>query len=331
MNEAILLRFLSKKCTSEDLRIIDQWVAADPENARWLFGLEELWSLKIGLKYSDETEIRKAWLRFTREGEQRRTNAKKHRLKKYVYLSAAVAVVLLLFAVPAVYFRHTNDTIAYKLNENRDVNEIHVPYGQHSTVKLADGTKVWLNSGSRLIYPTVFSSKRRIVKLLGEGFFEVEQNKKSPFVVVTGSISTKVLGTKFNVKAYQDEIIRISLLEGIIEVSSDEEKEAIRLSEPDQQIEIAANGLVRRNKVNSQAVALWTEGELYFENESLEGIAATLERKFKVNIVIRNEKYGDMVFNSRIQKNASLEDILNVLKGTRNIDYSIDEGNVIIH
>lgn len=331
MNEEILLRFLTKEYTSEDLRIVDLWIAAKPENARWLFEMEETWSLKVGLKYSDEKEIRNAYLNFIEKTELPQAKQRKFRIKHVVYTAvAAVAAILILLSIP-VFRSIQNNTILNNLSENIDVNEINVPNGQNITVKLADGTNVWLNSGSQLIYPAKFSSKNRIVKLSGEGFFEVEHNKKSPFIVMSGAVSTKVLGTKFNVKAYLDEAVRISLLEGIIEVSADGNDEVIQLSDPDQHIEIAANGAIRRNKVNSYALSRWTKGELYFENESLESITATLKRKFNVEITIRNDAYKNMIFNSRIQKDASLQDILNVLKATRNIDYSIDKEHVYIY
>lgn len=331
MNEEILLRFLTKEYTSEDLRIIDQWIAAGPENARWLFEMEEIWSLKTGLKYSDEKEIRKAFLDFIKRTEQPSIKQRKFSVKYVVYTAiAAAAVILILLSIP-VFRSIQNDTILYNLSENIDVNEINVPNGQNITVKLADGTVVWLNSGSQLIYPAKFSSKNRMVKLSGEGFFEVEPNKKSPFIVMSGVVNTKVLGTKFNVKAYQNETVRISLLEGIIEVSADGNDEIIQLSDPDQQVEIAANGTIRKGQVNAYALSQWTKGELYFENESLESITATLKRKFNVDITIRNDAYRNMVFNSRIQKDAPLEEILKVLKATRNIDYSIDKEHVYIY
>lgn len=332
MDEAILLRFLTKESTPEDLHIIDQWIAANRENGKWLFEMEEIWSLKTGLKYSDEAEIRRAYMSFLTKTTHRHIGTGKREVSFLIRIAAAVAVavVLILLSITALESFH-DDSVLYDLTENIDVNEINVPNGQSISLKLADGTKVWLNSGSQLVYPAKFSSKNRMLKLTGEGFFDVEHNKKSPFVVMSGSVRTKVLGTKFNVKAYENETIRISLLEGIIEVSADEEKEVTRLSEPDQQIEIFANGAIKKNNVNSFAVSKWTDGELYFENETLESIATTLERKFKVKVTIRNDAYRNMVFNSRIQKGALLEDILNVLKGTREIDYSIEEGNVYIY
>ena len=330
MDERLLLRFLTKECTPEDLRIVDQWITASPENAQWLFEMEEIWYLKTELKYSDEEEIRKAYQRFIMEIKRPRT--KQINLRRYfIYTSvAAVALILILLSIP-IFKSVNNNKVLNNLSENINVNEINVPNGQSITVKLADGTVVWLNSGSRLTYPAEFSSKNRIVKLIGEGFFEVEHNKKSPFIVLSGTVKTKVLGTKFNVKAYESEAIRISLLEGGVEVSTGNNEEIIQLLEPDQQVEISTSGVVKKTKVNTFAISQWTQGELFFENEPLENIAATLKRKYNVNITITNDTYKEMVLNSKIKKDASLEDVLKVLKGTRNIDYLIIGDSIYIY
>ena len=331
MDERVLLRFLIKECTPEDLRIIDQWITASPENAQWLFEMEEIWYLKTELKYSDEEEIRKAYQRYLMEID--RSRAKRINLRKYfIYpsVAAAVALIFLLLSIP-IYKSVQDNKILSNLSENINVNEINVPNGQSITVKLADGTVVWLNSGSRFIYPAEFSSKNRIVKLIGEGFFEVKHNKKSPFIVLSGSIRTKVLGTKFNVKAYESEAIRISLLEGGVEVSTENNEEIIQLLEPDQQVEISTSGILKKTKANTFAISQWTQGELFFDNESLENIATTLERKYNVNISIKNDAYKNMVLNSRIKNYTPLEDVLKVLKGTRNIDYLIRGDSVYIY
>ena len=330
MDEKLLLQFLTKKCTSEELLIIDQWITANPENARWLFEMEEIWNLKNELKYSDEKKIRKAYHKFLKGID--RTQVKKLKRRKHFILTSAAAVAIIFIALSIPYFKMNKQAeILNNLSENINVNEINVPNGQSISIKLADGTIVWLNSGSKLIYPAEFSLKNRIVKLIGEGFFEVEHNKKSPFIVMTGAVKTKVLGTKFNIKAYPNESKRISLLEGGIEVSTDNNKEIIQLLEPDLQVEISLAGVVTKTRVNTFVISQWTQGELFFDNESLDNIVATLKRKYNVQIFLTNDNYKNMVLNSRIKHDTSLEDVLKVLKGTRNIDYLIKGDSVFIY
>jgi len=330
MDENVLFRFLTKEYTSNDLLIVDQWITADSENARWLFEMEEIWNLKKELKYSDEEEIKKAYFRFLKEIKRPKVKHLKHR-KFFIYTSvAAVALIFILLSIPFLKSVHS-DTAMNNLIENINVNEINVPNGQSISVKLADGTVVWLNSGSQLIYPSEFSSKNRVVKLTGEGFFEVEHNKKSPFIVLSGTVKTKVLGTKFNVKAYPNESKRISLLEGGVEVSTGNNEEIIQLLEPNQQVEISLTGNIKKTRVNTFVLSQWTQGELFFDYETLENIAIALQRKYNVNIIITNNSYKNMVLYSHIKKNSSLEDVLKVFKGTRNIDYLIRGDSVYIY
>jgi ferric-dicitrate binding protein FerR (iron transport regulator) len=218
----------------------------------------------------------------------------------------------------------------YNVNTNVNVNEINIPKGQTINLTLSDGTKVWLNADTRFTYPSRFSTKNRSVRIAGEGFFEVEHNKDSPFIVQSGDVSTTVLGTKFNVKAYDGERFYITLLEGVVDVSKSSTEEKVRLDGANQQVIVSAKGFLRKRVVDAQMLSQWTAGELYFFYEPLASIAHTLERKFNVTIRIENEQLANTIFNSRIQKDAALIDILNILKETRKLDYVTDGKQIFL-
>jgi len=332
MNEEVLLRFLTQKSTSQDIHEIDKWISADPENAKWLFEMEKIWSLKDELKFSERKEIEKAFSTFlanTGQTEEKTKNTKWLSLTYWKY--AAAVVILFLLSVNVYKIVFTDDNVNYSIENNINVNEIEVPKGQNITLKLSDGTKVWLNADSKFIYPSKFSAKNRIVKIIGEGYFEVEHSAESPFIVQSGSVSTTVLGTKFNVKAYQGEAIIVSLLEGIVEVSDNSNlSNKVRLNKPNDKAQVSETGLISKSSINAQALTQWISGELYFENEPLKNIATTLERKFNVKIRIQDTALESIVFNSRIQKDANLNDILNILKETRKLDYKIENDHVYL-
>lgn len=324
MNEDIILRFLNKKADDTDLQEIDKWISESTGNAKWFFEMEEVWSLKDELKYSDKKQIEKAYQSFLEKtGQSQKTRIS---IKPTYWKIAAVAAAVVIITLLAVnLFKISSlDSGYYNLSTNINVNEINVPRGQTVTLTLSDGTKVWLNADTKFIYPSRFSAKNRSVKIVGEGFFEVEHNEDSPFIVQSGDVSTTVLGTKFNVKAYEGEQIAITLLEGIIEVSRDEIEDRIRLDKPNQQVAVSQKGFIRKGYIDAQILSLWTSGELYFVDEPLMNIASTLERKFDIRINIQSEKLAGTIFNSRIQKDAALVDILNILKETRKLDYSIN-------
>lgn len=225
MDEQLLIRFLTHTCTSEDLRLVDQWIASGKPNADWLFEMERIWSLKDELRFSDRREIEEAYNRFTLSlGKSK--NAKPHfyiyPILKYV---AAVIIIGLL------------GLNLYKMVQPATVGEntVEVPKGQRASLMLSAGTKIWLNSQSKLIYPTQFSDKERNVRLEGEAFFDVAHKEHLPFVVHSPLLAIKVLGTKFNVKAYFDEKSVVTLAEGKVEVETNDCKNRLTLK-PNEQV-----------------------------------------------------------------------------------------------
>ena len=323
MNEELLLRFLTKTCTQEELGEVAKWISEDKANADWLFGMEDIWAAKNVIRYSDRKEIDTAFRRFT----QTVTELKpKQAVKRQLYTNwmkyaAAVAIVFLLTANIYQAFRNkSSDEVASSI--------IEVPVGQRVTITLADGTRVWLNSGSILSYPTRFDHKNRIVRLDCEGYFEVMADTKYPFVVNTAMLDVKVLGTKFNVQAYPDEDIAVALFEGQLHVQADTQS---AMMAPDELVTWSKqSGLVHYKNKTVQHTRRWTSGELMFMDEPLADIAKALQRRFGVTIIIENPGLANETFTCRTQPNATLEQVLNLLKSTQKLNYSIREQTVYI-
>lgn len=325
MDSELLIRFLTKKCSESDTHEINKWISSSEENAKWLFGMEDAWSLKDGLKYSDKREIENAWKQFTLAIELARPLQKTFISRTNVnvlwkYCAAAVVAILLI----------TNIYLTLSQSEE-GMNTINVPLGQYVSLSLSDGTKVWLNAGTQFTYPSRFSGKNRNVEIIGEGFFEVTHKKKSHFIVQSGNVKTKVLGTKFNVKAYQNEQKSIALVEGIVEVSTNNDKNKVELK-PNEKVDIPDNSdLMRQSAIDAQALSQWISGELCFINEPLKSIVATLERKYDVEIETQDELLENIIFDSRIKKDATLTVALNALKETRKLNYTINGRQVYLY
>ena len=300
MDEQLLIQFLTHTCTSEDLRLVDQWIASGKPNADWLFEMERIWSLKDELRFSDRREIEEAYNRFTlSQGKSK--NAKPHfyiyPILKYV---AAVIIIGLL------------GLNLYKMVQPATVGEntVEVPKGQRASLMLSDGTKIWLNSQSKLIYPTQFSDKERNVRLEGEAFFV-----HSPLLAI------KVLGTKFNVKAYFDEKSVVTLAEGKVEVETNDCKNRLTLKPNEQVSYSGSSGLALEKNINTNTVKLWMKGEGAFIQCRLDHIVRDLERKFDVKIVITDHSLSSEVFTCRFKDTATIEQVLHLLKETRRLDY----------
>ncbi len=336
MDEQLLLRYLNKECSDQDLRIIHEWIQLDKANANWLFRIEEIWSLKDQLKYSDEKYIDEAFnelfARIDREApapvivSESISQEESIPAKKSIYLNwlkYAAAAVLVLFTGYQIYLLSSPNTLT--------LNTIDVPRGQRASVVLSDGTKVWLNAESRFIYPTRFADHERTVSLSGEGYFEVHSNEEDPFIIENPQLQVRVTGTKFNFRAYEHEKTMVSLIEGRVEVSTPGNSHKITMNPNEEIIYSEESGLQHNKNAFTDAAESWTTGELYFREEKLASIVKALQRKYDQDIFITVPDLEDEVFTCRARKSASLQDVLSLLKETRKIDYYFENDQYHIH
>lgn len=314
MDEQLLIRFLTHTCTPEDLRTIDQWIAADKSHATWLFETERIWSLKDELRFSDKKEIGKAYERFIlSQGENK--NAGRHFYLSSVWKSVAAILIIGLLSLNL-----------YQLVRPKTISEntIEVPKGQRVNLTLSDGTKVWLNSESKLVYPSSFSSGKRNLKLEGEAFFEVMRDEDVPFVVQSPLLVVKVLGTKFNLRAYHDEKSIVALVEGKVEVQTNNQENRLVLNPNERASYSKDSGLVLEKDINVDQVKSWIKGEGVFIQQRLDDIVHNLERKYNVKIVIEDPSLRAEIFTCRFTETATIEQVLLLLKKTRELDFSVE-------
>ncbi len=208
-----------------------------------------------------------------------------------------------------------NDTVrkatASHTSQASALTQVIIPYGKRSEVVLPDGSHVWLNSGSQLSYPSEFSGKTRDVYLAGEAFFDVEHDAGHPFQVITHEVRISVLGTRFNVSAYQeDPTIQTVLLSGKVAIR----KNAL-LSRPEELVpgermlfSRADQGLTK-DRVDPQYITSWIYGYLIFEKEPTPGIFKKLERYY--NQPIRAEKgLEEISFSGKLDLKENLNEVL---------------------
>lgn len=197
---------------------------------------------------------------------------------------------------------------------NKGFNKMVVPFGKRSTVILSDGTKVWLNSGSTLIFPPVFHRKSREVELIGEAFFDVTHKKKAPFFVKTAAFEMKVYGTKFNIQSYiQDNASSVVLVEGMVSMRSKNQMEKEVFLAPSQRASIVdgSNKIQIDNIENVEEYTSWTEGYLSFSDKDLIHILKQISRYYNVDIDVDSTKNIDKIFGKLDLK----DDMEKVLEG----------------
>lgn len=212
-------------------------------------------------------------------------------------------------------------------NDNKN-NELIIPKGGEYQVVLADGTKVWLNSASRLIYPQSFMGKERRVVLSGEAFFDVTHDAERPFVVETSRMNVKVLGTRFNVNDYDDnEEVSTTLVNGSVEIISGDQQ-AFRLV-PGEQAYGQENELEKR-EVNVRLYTSWIDGKFLFNNTELEEIAKQISRWYDVEIFFSSESVKKVRFTGAIVKFKPLEDLVRMIESTSQVRFSVKGRTIVI-
>ena len=212
-------------------------------------------------------------------------------------------------------------------NDNKN-NELIIPKGGEYQVVLADGTKVWLNSASRLIYPQSFMGKERRVVLSGEAFFDVAHDAERPFIVETSRMNVKVLGTRFNVNDYDDnEEVSTTLVNGSVEIISGDQQ-AFRLV-PGEQAYGKENELEKR-EVNVRLYTSWIDGKFLFNNTELEEIAKQISRWYDVEIFFSSESVKKVRFTGAIVKFKPLEDLVRMIESTSQVRFSVKGRTIVI-
>lgn len=213
-----------------------------------------------------------------------------------------------------------------------------VPFGKKISLILSDGTKVFLNSGSSISYPSRFTfSKERKVILQGEAYFEVAKNKNKPFIVKTDLLNVRVLGTKFNVSAYKNDIENsVTLVEGKVAVSKsvgfENEKLKSVLLKPNQiaSIQRESNVEIKVTKVaNTSKHISWKNKELEFKNDKFITIIKKLERNFNVNIISENNNLNNMEFTGNFNKE-DVFDILDAFRVHTSFSYNVQNNSIFI-
>ena len=219
MERDLLYRYFDGDTTPDEERRIMEWAEASPENYRLYLEERRLWCALL-LHAGRRTARRPALWR---------------RLAAW-RVSGAAACILLLVGLAGIFF-------AGRMVPDGRMQQVVVPAGQRVELRLADGTKVWLNSKSRLEYPSSFGRRSRRVTLCGEGYFEVAHDERKPFVVETGQYDVRVLGTTFNVYAYDNDraAFETALMEGSVEVSSRSDASQRLVLQPNEAAVMAAS------------------------------------------------------------------------------------------
>lgn len=211
----------------------------------------------------------------------------------------------------------------------RRMNEVYVPRGAEFNLVLSDGSHVWLNSDSRLRYPSVFRGDVREVEVSGEVFFEVARDERSPFVVKVEGLEVVVLGTKFNVNTRVAERIQTTLVEGQVAVNLPAGQSVVL--EPGEMASAnVVSGEVRSEQVNVQKYVAWRYGRFCFEEATMEEIMRELALWYDVEVEYRNGALKSERFTGSLPRSESIMEILKKIERTTYVHFHVAGNRIII-
>lgn len=358
--DELLIKYLTGSASSEERTEALRWIHESKSNQLYFDQLRDIYETTKITQPSSTYDADISWEKVKAMYYKRRSiiATESRNTKQLFYLKETLKYAAIILAIATVGML-TYFMVGNRNEGNQSVwTSVEAPLGAKSLVTLPDGSKVWLNAGSKIKYPGTFGKKKREVFLEGEAYFDVSKSKNSMFIVRTGYININVLGTEFNVKAYAEEnTIQTTLVKGIITVTGEKSKitgidHEIYLK-PNQSITFIKNKEhvvktnlkikkeVSRNKENVENLVFlpkidpvvytsWKDDRWKIQSESLSDLAIKLERKYNVKFKFNDESLKAYKFTG-ILRDETLEQMLNVIKLSAPIDYSIKENTVFLN
>ncbi|SEF97980.1 FecR family protein [Parabacteroides chinchillae] len=249
--------------------------------------------------------------------------ARRHSI--FVKLISVAAVVAVLVSVGAFFYLHD-------INSSGDLVRVEVMNGETKELILPDKSKVILNAGSAIEYNSAFC-KNRNINLSGEAYFEVTHDSDHPFIVTCEALKVCVYGTKFNVQSYNESLnTAVTLLEGQVGVRDLANKMEETVLVPGEQLLFnKENNKFLKRQIETDPYTSWLKGEIYFEKNNFNEIAAILGRHFKKEFVIASNNLKKITFTGQFKSTDSLEEILHIISWDNRIRYNIKNDSVFVY
>ena len=314
----LIEKYLDGNASTAEVKELCEWIKNNDSLDRWI-----MQAIERSDSHLDEEVYERLYTRIKENIESR--EKKSHRRFSFVPMLRWAAVVCLpIIAALAVYELGLDskvDTLPLVVTAES---------GERAKVQLPDGTKVNINSASQISYPHDFNGKKRIVELDGEAYFEVTPDKERPFVVKAAGLEITVLGTAFDVCAYKDDSeVSVVLLTGKVDVASESDRYVMQ---PDEKLVYDRNtGTMQVGKVYSKEYVEWTDGNLRFENESLENIVKVLSRVYNVKIVFDSAFPEGQYFFTGSIGSGGITNALDILSMTSSLHYEVRDSVIVLH
>lgn len=306
MEKDILYKYFDGQASDEEKEMIHDWLESSPSNMETYLAERELFDATILLTEPITVSI---------------NSKQSNRWRTFLLEFSKIAAIALIAIMIGTYIY--ND----KLDElSSQVNIVKVPSGQRVNITLPDGSTVWLNARSELRYPSVFKGDRN-VSLKGEGYFEVVKDNGKSFTVKTDKCDVEVLGTKFNVEAYDGEFTT-SLIEGSVKIVDNKDERNAVILEPNNKATLK-DGKIDISAIKDYDTYRWKEGLICFKNTSFTELMKRLEKYYGTRIVIKNKDIDKYVCSGKFRISDGIDMALRILQKDAKYTFERDEDSTI--
>jgi ferric-dicitrate binding protein FerR (iron transport regulator) len=317
----LIKKYLKGNCNPEEIAAIHEWYDSfetEQDPADFITSQQQK-ELKFRLLTNIRRNVASLELKSTQ------TNKRKT-VSRTLYLLSGVAAMLILTI--GIFF------YVQKKSSFSDLGDVHVVNMTKTIQKLvlSDGSIVWLNPKSKVIYPHNFTSTLRKVQMQGEAFFEVSPDPKRPFIIYSGNVITRVWGTSFRIRAYENIPFELSVLTGKVSVQLQTRKDSELIVLPQQTATyLTASDLLKKGiEKKTSAMSIWHKETMTFDNEPIREVIKVLNAQFKVNISTADEKLLDYVLKADFN-DQSLPSILEMLRKSLNVENEISDDGIILY
>ncbi len=307
IDKELLVRYLQGKCSLEESAAVEAWESQSADNKRIVEQLYFILQASDCLHTMHAASPQSALVNLKKEIETRKRLVRVHRIVQVTQRIAAILLIPVLLLAGYYIWRDYNETFYYV--------EVKTNSGMVSSFDLPDGSKVWLNAGGKLKYPAKFTSNRRDVYLKGQGYFSVKRDEETPFIVhIDDFYSVEVLGTEFNVSAYEDDnLIETTLVSGKVKLNIHfaDGRFMQQLLQPNEKLTFN-----RRTKkwclatVDTESDKVWREGKIVFRQHPMRQVLKVLGRYYNVRFEVKNPS----IMHSKITAKFTNEPLQQVLE-----------------
>lgn len=330
---SLLQKYIKDQCTEQELRTLLQWLKSPDNSASLDLVIKPLWdSIDENMILPDsqrESELQKEVSLLLTNIKQKETKTADHMIsgkKRLNVFYRVAAILVLVFSVTLGLLKVLDppqETITYLFNISEK--------GETKEIFLADGTKVILNSDTKLIVPSDFNKEERIIEMEGEGFFDVTPNPDKPFIIKSGEAQVRVLGTSFDFKSYkEDDFIKLTVSTGKVRVNIADQDLQLSVS-PNEHLSVnKVDGNVSKEAIRENNYIKWIKGSLYFNKEPIREVIKTINRTYNRKVVLQCNSNSDYKITGT-HDNKSIEAVIEAICFTTGLRSRLEGDKIIIY